>query len=169
MLVRNKLCFFWFMTCKTATYMEIINREEFLNKLTGGLAVTCVACLAAACSSDSPEPASSPSGSNPTGNTASLTVDLATEIRNINDFVAKNNIIVIRTASGNAAASFLAVSSVCPHAGARVEYNNSTSSFFCAAHGSAFSATGALVQGPATTGLKKLTVEITGTTLAVKS
>jgi cytochrome b6-f complex iron-sulfur subunit len=147
-----------------------INREEFLNKLTGGLAVTCVACMAAACSSESPEPSSSPSGSNPTGNTASLTVDLATEIRNINEFVAKNNIIVIRTSAGNALTSFLAVSSVCPHAGSRVEYNNSTSSFFCAAHGSTFNATGAFVQGPpGTTGLKKLTIQITGSTLTVKS
>jgi len=144
-----------------------INREEFLNKLTGGLAVTCVACMAAACSKD--ESVTPATGSNPTGNTAGTTVNLDSELKNINDFVAKSSTIVIRTASGNAITSFLAFSSVCPHAGATVEYNNSTSSFFCAAHGSSFSGNGALVQGPATKGLTKLTIEITGSTLTVKA
>lgn len=144
-----------------------MNREEFLNKLTGGLAATCVACLAAACSQD--EPVTPGGGNGPIVPTSGLTVNLATEIRNVNEFIAKSGAIVIRTATGNTAASFLAFSSSCPHAGATVEYNSSTSSFFCAAHGSAFSASGALVQGPATIGLTKLSVDITGTTLTVRS
>ena len=100
-----------------------MNREEFLHKLSGGLAATCVACLAAACSKDSPGPISPATGSNPTGNTVGATVNLDSELKNINDFVAKNATIIIRTASGNAVTSFLAFSSVCPHAGAKVEYN----------------------------------------------
>lgn len=146
-----------------------INRNEFLNKLSGGLAATCVACLAAACSKESPGPMSPVTGSNPSGNTSGATVNLDSELKNINDFVAKNSTIVIRTASGNAVSNFLAFSSVCPHAGATVEYNNSTSSFLCAAHGSTFNSNGGLVQGPATKGLTKLTVEITGSTLTVKA
>jgi Rieske Fe-S protein len=146
-----------------------MNREEFLHKLSGGLAATCVACLAAACSSENPGPISPAIGSNPSGNTAGTTVNLDSELKNINDFVAKNATIIIRTASGNAVTSFLAFSSVCPHAGATVEYNNSTSSFLCAAHGSTFNSNGGLVQGPATKGLTKLTVEITGATLTVKA
>jgi cytochrome b6-f complex iron-sulfur subunit len=125
--------------------------------------------MAAACSSESPGPSTPATGSNPNGNTAGATVNLDAELKNINDFVAKSSTIVIRTASGNSVASFLAFSSVCPHAGATVEYNNGTSSFFCAAHGSSFGANGALVQGPATKGLTKLTVEITGSTLTVKA
>ena len=144
-----------------------MNREEFLHKLSGGLAATCVACMAAACSKE--ESVTPATVSNPTGNTAGTTVNLDSELKNINDFVAKSSTIVIRTASGNAVTSFLAFSSVCPHAGATVEYNNSTSSFFCAAHGSSFSGNGALVQGPATKGLTKLTIEITGSTLTVKA
>lgn len=144
-----------------------MNREEFLHKLSGGLAATCVACMAAACSKE--ESVTPSTVSNPTGNSAGATVNLDSELKNINDFVAKSSTIVIRTASGNAVTSFLAFSSVCPHAGATVEYNNSTSSFFCAAHGSSFSGNGALVQGPATKGLTKLTVEITGSTLTVKA
>jgi cytochrome b6-f complex iron-sulfur subunit len=142
-----------------------MNREEFLNRLSGGLAATCVACLAAACSQDEPVIP----GNGPIVPLSGLTVNLATEIRNVNEFIAKNGAIVIRTATGNTAASFLAFSSSCPHAGATVEYNSSTSSFFCAAHGSSFSSNGSLVQGPATKGLTKLSVDITGTTLTVRS
>lgn len=147
-----------------------INREEFLNKLSGGLAATCVACLAAACSKEeSITPGNSTISTTPVGSTSGVTVNLATELRNVNDFIAKSGVIVIRTAAGNTAISFAAYSSSCPHAGATVEYNSSSSSFFCSAHGSAFSANGSLVQGPATRGLTKLTVEITGSTLTVKS
>ena len=115
-----------------------------------------------------PAPSSSPmTPANPVSN--AFTVNLGTEIKTINEFVAKNSIIVIRQASTNLPSSFLAVSSVCPHAGSTVEFNSSKSSFLCAAHGSTFASDGAVTQGPAAKGLTKLTVEITGTTLTVKS
>lgn len=144
-----------------------MNREEFLNKLSGGLAATCVACLAAACSKD--EPVTPGNNTIPGGNASGVTVNLATELRNVNDFVAKTGVIVIRTATGNTANSFLAFSSSCPHAGATVVYNSATTSFLCASHGSTFSANGALVKGPADRGLTSLTVVISGLTLTVKS
>ena len=144
-----------------------INREEFLNKLSGGLAATCVACMVAACSKE--EPVTPGNTTIPVGNTSGVTVNLATELKNVNEFIAKSGVIVIRTATGNTVNSFAAFSSVCPHAGATVEYNSSTSSFFCAAHSSSFSANGSWVKGPAEKALTKLSVEITGTTLTVKS
>ena len=58
-----------------------MNREEFLHKLSGGLAATCVACMAAACSSESPGPISPATGSNPSGNTAGTTVNLDSELK----------------------------------------------------------------------------------------
>ncbi len=153
--------------CKNKTAMK---RKEFINALSGGLAATCVSCLVAACSKDdsaggniTPNPGLVGVGGN------SITVNLDSELKSINDFVAKNSIIVIRKASGNTAASFLALSSVCPHAGAKVEYNSAQSTFLCAAHGSTFASDGALTQGPATKGLTKLTVEVTGATLSVKA
>ena len=146
-----------------------MKREEFLHTLTGGLAATCVACLASACSKeDMAAPSPNGSGSS-TPISSAFSVKLDTELKSINDFVARSGIIVIRQASGNTGASFLAVSSSCPHAGATVEFNNSNTTFFCAAHGSACAADGSVTQGPATRGLTKLTVEITGTTLTIKS
>jgi Rieske Fe-S protein len=152
-----------------------MKRAKFLHTVSGGLAAVCVSCLAAACSkSEGPTPISASTPSTPSTNPGqtpgsnAFTVKLDSELKAVNDFISKNGIIVIRLATGNVASSFLAVSSVCPHAGATVEYNNTKSSFSCAAHGSSFSSDGSLVSGPATKGLTKLLVEITGTTLTVK-
>ena len=98
-----------------------------------------------------------------------FSISLDSELKAVNDFVAKSGYIVIRTAAGNTPANFLAFSSVCPHAGATVEYKNNTSSFLCPAHGSTFNATGGLIQGPASRGLSKFDVEIVGTTLRIKA
>jgi Rieske Fe-S protein len=149
-----------------------MKRAKFLHTVSGGLAAVCVSCLAAACSkSEAPTPisASTPStspGATPVSN--AFTVKLDSELKGVNDFISKSGIILIRLATGNIASSFLAVSSVCPHAGATVEYNNTKSSFLCSAHGSAFGSDGSLVSGPATKGLTKLMIEISGTTLTVK-
>ena len=149
-----------------------MKRTKFLETVTGGLAAVCVSCLAAACAKDeAPTPnAGSTPGTNPGQSAGSnaFTVKLDSEIKAINDFISKNGIILIRIAAGNVASSFLAVSSVCPHAGSTVEYNNTKSSFLCAAHGSTFGSDGSLVSGPAAKGLTKLVVEIAGTTLTVK-
>ena len=148
-----------------------MKRKEFLSTITGGITATCVACLAAACSKEEMFTPSSTSGSSTTPSTGNtpFTVNLSTELRAVNDFISKSGVIVIRTSAGNNASNFLAVSSACPHAGATVEYNNTKSSFYCSAHGSAFASDGALVTGPATRGLSKLSVEITGSNLVVKT
>ncbi len=148
--------------CKNKTAMK---RKEFINALSGGLAATCVSCLVAACSKE--ESGGGNITPNPGLGVNSITINLDSELKAINDFVAKNSVIVIRKTSGNTPASFLAVSSVCPHAGATVEFKSAQSTFSCAAHGSTFAADGALTQGPATKGLTKLTVEVTGATLSV--
>lgn len=146
-----------------------MKRTQFLNTVSGGLAAVCVSCLAAACSSnEAPTPNTPSGGNNPNPVTNAFKVNLDSELRGVNEFIARNGIILIRTAIGNTALSFLAVSSVCPHAGATVEYLSTNLSFLCAAHGSTFGSDGALISGPATRGLTKLVVEIIGTTLTVK-
>jgi Rieske Fe-S protein len=145
-----------------------MKRDEFLTTLTGSFSAVCLACMTSACSEDemgAPKAATTPAG--PVSSSA--TINLETELKAVNNFIAKNGFIVIRTATGNTAASFVAFSSVCPHAGATVEYKESSSSFLCAAHGSTFSSSGALTQGPAAVGLTKFEVEITGLTLRVKA
>jgi Rieske Fe-S protein len=143
-----------------------MKRGEFLSTLAGPISVACIACLASACSK---EDNGAPSMVNNPGTSSGFTVNLDTELKSVNTFVAKSGFIVIRTASGNTAASFVAFSSVCPHAGATVEYNASTSSFLCPAHGSTFNSAGDRLQGPAPKGLSKLAIEISGSTLKVSA
>lgn len=149
-----------------------MERKEFLSKIGGSIAFTCVACMMAACSKEETTTGGStgPTPPTPGGNSSTviLAINLATQILQVNEFVADKGVIVIRTATGNTAASFSAFSSVCPHAGSTVTYNKNNTSFNCAAHGSNFSSTGAVTGGPAASGLTKMTIEIAGSTLNIK-
>ena len=147
-----------------------MDRKEFLNYMTGGLAITCVSCMMAACSKDGTTPSNPTNPTpNPTpGNTALLTVNLSNQMLSVNDFVAGGGVIVVRIATGNAVTSFTAFSSVCPHAGSTVQFQPQSQSFNCPAHNSNFNISGAVTGGPAGSGLTKKTVEISGTTLTVK-
>jgi cytochrome b6-f complex iron-sulfur subunit len=151
-----------------------MERKEFIHKITGGLALTCVACMMEACSKESTTSTGgntgggNTGGGNTGGNTALLTVNLNTQLLNVGDFISDNGAIVVRIATGNTVASFTAFSNACPHAGFAVTYVKSNNTFNCSLHGSNFNGDGSLKNGPATTGLGKKTVEISGTTLTVK-
>jgi Rieske Fe-S protein len=151
-----------------------MERKEFLNKISGGLAFTCVACMMAACSKDD---TTTGSGNNPggggntggggTGSTL-LTINLTTQLLAVNDFVSDKGIIIVRKAAGNVVSSFAAFVNACPHQGVAVTFRKGSNDFYCSAHGSTFSITGAVTVAPATSGLSARTVEISGTTLTVK-
>lgn len=150
-----------------------MERKEFFNKISGGLAFTCVACMMAACSKeDTPPPSNNPgsgnTGGGSTGGSILLTLNLATQLLAVNDFISDKGIIIVRKAAGNLVSSFTAFVSACPHQGVAVTFRKSSNDFWCSAHGSTFSITGAVVVSPATSGLSPRTVEISGTTLNVK-
>lgn len=143
-----------------------MERKEFINKITGGLTLTCIACMMEACSKDDMP---SNGNSNGGGNTAVLlTVNLSNELIGVGDFISRSGIIVVRTATGNIVSSFTAFSNVCPHAGATVTYIQNSNSFNCSAHNSNFSISGSVTGGPAATGLVKKMIEVSGATLTVK-
>jgi cytochrome b6-f complex iron-sulfur subunit len=142
--------------------IKTMDRKNFLNSLSGGLALTCVSCMMAACEKDSSTPDSGPGGPTP-----ELTIDLSSQLTNVGDFVADANIVVVRIAAGNQTTSFRAFSDVCPHAGGKVAYNKATTGFTCPNHGATFNQSGGVTGGPATTGLKTKSITITGTKLAV--
>jgi Rieske Fe-S protein len=151
-----------------------MERKEFLNKISGGLAFTCVACMMAACSKDDTTTGSgnNPGGSGNTGGGGTgstlLTINLTTQLLAVNDFVSDKGIIIVRKAAGNVVSSFAAFVNACPHQGVAVTFRKGSNDFYCSAHGSTFSITGAVTVAPATSGLSARTVEISGTTLTVK-
>ena len=136
-----------------------MDRKNFLNSITGGLALTYVSCMMAACSK---EEDNGGGGSNPT-----LSIDLSSQLTNVGDFVAASGLIVVRLAAGNQASSFKAFSNVCPHEAGTISYNKTTTVFTCAKHGATFNQSGAVTTGPATSGMSTKTVTVTGTTLTV--
>jgi Rieske Fe-S protein len=151
-----------------------MDRKSFINQLTGGLTLTCISCMMQACSKeDGTTPSNNTGNSNNNNNSNSgsnviLTVNLSSQLLAINDFVLDKGVVVVRTASGNVATSFVAFSSACPHAGATINFVKSSSTFNCSAHGSNFSIDGSVKNGPASSALQKKTVEIDGTNLNVK-
>ena len=149
-----------------------MERKEFLNKISGGLAITCVACMMAACSKDDNTGTGNNTGGTNTGGGSTgstlLTVNLTTQLLAVDDFISDKGIIVVRKAAGNAVSSFVAFVNACPHQGVAVTFRKGSNDFFCSAHGSTFSIAGAVVASPATSGLSARTIEISGTTLTVK-
>jgi cytochrome b6-f complex iron-sulfur subunit len=112
-------------------------------------------------------PPSNPPPTNPPPSGALFTVDLSLAITNIGESRVSNGVIVARIASGNVASSFVAVQVACTHEGASLAYNGGQQLFVCPLHGSVFSKTGSVVQGPAATALKQYAISVTGTTLSV--
>ena len=148
-----------------------MERKEFIKTLSGGLGFTCVACMMAACSKEETSTPSNPGGGTGGGGNTSgvlITLNLASELLNVGDYASNNEVIVVRLATGNVMASFVAFTNSCPHAGAQLTFVKSSSSFNCSAHGSNFNSNGTLKNGPAASGLVSKTVTISGTTLTVK-
>jgi cytochrome b6-f complex iron-sulfur subunit len=146
-----------------------MERNEFLAKLgIGALGVCMGSCLAACSKGDSnPSPGNNNNNNPPPTPGTTFTADLNSSLTNIGDTKVSNGIILARVAAGNTASSFTAVQVACTHEGTSINYNNGQGVFICPLHGSIFSKTGTVVQGPATTALKQYAISITGTTLTV--
>jgi cytochrome b6-f complex iron-sulfur subunit len=131
-----------------------MNRAEFLKSLgLSGAALMAVYCTGGltACSSEEPAPAS-------TGGidfSLALGENANSALANNGGYIYKDNIIVARTNSGD----FVALSKVCPHQGATVEFQAANNRFYCPSHGSAFSTSGTVTTGPATSGLQQYKTE----------
>ncbi|HEY9002479.1 MAG TPA: Rieske 2Fe-2S domain-containing protein [Mucilaginibacter sp.] len=149
-----------------------MERQEFLSKLGIGLAAVCAGCSLVSCGGKSSDPGPVVGGATPPPGKGSgnlFTADLNTQLANIGDSVVQGGVILVRIAAGNTADAFTAVQVACTHQGTAIGYNNGQGIFICPAHGSEFSKTGAVVQGPAALPLQKYTVTIAGSTLTVSA
>ncbi len=145
-----------------------MTRAEFIRSLglsSGALmAVYCLGGLTA-CTKEEPKPTT------PDNNKLDLSLDLNSndysKLKTNGEFVVLANqpIIVARKADG----SFVAVSKNCTHQGATLSYQAANDRFNCPLHGSNFSTSGAVVNGPATSPLKQYKTELNsaGTSLRV--
>jgi cytochrome b6-f complex iron-sulfur subunit len=144
-----------------------MERKDFLTALglsAGSLVIS--SCLGACGKSDTGSP--DPVTPTPTpGGKLDFTLDVSSNADiNSKGWTIMNSVIIAKNGS-----SYIALSSVCTHQGNPVTYNSGSNTFPCsltdAAHGSVFDSSGARVQGPATSALKKYSTTLTGSSLRV--
>ena len=141
-----------------------MNRRELIRNIAAGTAtVFIVPSVLTSCEKDEVDP----DNGNGDPSDTTLTIDL-----NDSDFsnlgseggfvVVDKKIIVINTGDG-----YIALSSVCTHQGCQVSYDHSSANLPCPCHGSIFSTTGTVLNGPASSDLKKYTVVQEGDILTI--
>jgi cytochrome b6-f complex iron-sulfur subunit len=77
--------------------------------------------------------------------------------------LVKNGTIVAYTNAG----TYIAVAAACTHQGTTVEYQAAANRFHCPNHGSNFTESGAVINGPASIPLEQYKTTLTGNTLRV--
>ncbi|RYF72313.1 MAG: Rieske (2Fe-2S) protein [Cytophagaceae bacterium] len=75
-------------------------------------------------------------------------------------YVVEQGVIIAHTLAGD----FIAVSAICTHDKNTLSFQGTSNRFYCPAHQSAFSTTGAVLNGPAVNSLKTYTVTVNQTT-----
>lgn len=139
-----------------------MNRRELLRNIAAGTATLFVVpALVTSCNKEQISP---DGGNNPNGNT--LTIDLTDPDYSILGTAGKavvvENVIIINTGD-----KFVALSSVCTHQGCQVTYSAASGNLPCPCHGSVFSITGSVLQGPASSPLKSYNVTQEGDILTI--
>jgi cytochrome b6-f complex iron-sulfur subunit len=145
-----------------------MKRYDFFSTLGITAGMIFMAPVVSSCSKDS---ASDPDtgGNNNNSNNGSIdfTIDLSTStyaaLNSNGGSVVKSGIIIARTSSGN----FVALASACTHAGTTISFESNANRFHCSNHSSNFSLDGSVLNGPATSALKKYNTQLTGTNLRI--
>ncbi len=144
-----------------------MDRKEFLSLLGltvgGGVAISCLG----GCTKESGVTPGGGSSGGGGGSSVDFTLDLnANEnavLKNNGGFLVKSGVIVARTTGG----VYIAVAAACTHQGTTIQYEGNNSRFLCPNHGSTFSESGGVLNGPASTALKQYKTELSGTNLRV--
>ena len=136
-----------------------MNRRELIRNIAAGTAtVFIVPTVLTSCQEDQMDP------EDPDAN--KLTIDLTSpnnsSLGSEGGSKVFENIIVINTGDG-----FIALSSVCTHQGCQVTYDHGSENLPCPCHGSIFSTSGAVLNGPASSPLKTYEVMQEGDILTI--
>lgn len=138
-----------------------MNRRELIRNIAAGTATLFVVPSALiSCEEDQPDP----DGNNNPDNVLSidLTDNKYASLGETGASIVESSIIVINTGSG-----FLALSSLCTHQGCQVSYDHGSNNLPCPCHGSVFSTTGSVVEGPANSPLRKYNITQEGDILTI--
>lgn len=139
-----------------------MERREFISNVGLSVAGLCAVCLGACSKSNAPGGGGSGGGGN-----VNFNINLSSSLLNVGDSIVQSGVIVVRIAAGTDVSAFTAVQVACTHQGTFINYNTPLGIFICPNHGSRFSTTGTVVQGPATSNLQRYNLSISGSTLTV--
>ena len=146
------------------------NRREFCAGLWRTVSIVAAGSLVPACSGSSTSPSSAPSlpaiGAAVVSGTITLTVDAASPLASVGGAAlvqtSAANVLVSRTAQD----AFVALTAVCTHEQCIVSgFENSQN--VCPCHGSRFTTSGAVANGPAPSPLHQFTTRFTANTLTI--
>ena len=139
--------------------MKVLDRRQFFRQAGVAAMWAGSAALLEQCEKDEVAPKAS----------ANFTLDLSSPansaLQTVGGAVVKNGVIVIR----KSASEYVALSTVCTHEGCTINYSSSSNRLVCPCHGSIFSNTGQVIQGPASSALPQYTVSVSGNILTVTS
>ncbi len=150
-----------------------MERKDFIEQVgLSAASILIFGCMQSCSKSDTaaPSPSPNPGGS---GNTGTTKVDFTININNApyNNLLNKGGFYIDRTTSiiiaRTLSDSFVAVSSVCTHQQVTIDFEPNNNRFYCSGHGSVFTLTGAVSNGPATVPLKQYKTTLSGTNLRI--
>jgi cytochrome b6-f complex iron-sulfur subunit len=149
-----------------------MERKDFIEKVgLSAASVLIFGCMQSCSKSDGPAP-TPPSGSNnnPVKTidfTINITVSPYTNLNTAGGFYVDrtNSIIIARTLTNE----FIAVSSICTHQQVTLDFEANNNRFYCSGHGSTFSTSGAVTNGPAGAPLKQYKTALSGNNLRIYS
>jgi len=144
-----------------------MKRNEFFSAFGVSAGMIFLAPVLSSCSKSMTDSTTNPSGGGNTG-AVDFTLDLTSPtyaaLNSNGGSIVKDNIIIARTSAG----VFVAVTSICSHQQYNpIAFESSASRFHCPNHGSNFGLDGSVINGPATSALKKYSTALTGTSLRI--
>jgi len=143
-----------------------MNRREVIQKiLVGGTVLVIVPSVLQSCSKDTAmDPGTNPTGNPPAGSNIDLDLSLAenSALNTSGSSKIVQGILIINTGT-----KIVALSSICTHQGCTVGYNASAGDIECPCHGSVYSTSGSVINGPAPAALKSYPVSLTGNVLTI--
>ena len=139
-----------------------MNRRNLIHQIViGGVTFFVLPQVMTSCSKDEDEP--DPPGT--PGGATNFTVDLNANpsLKNAGGSLITRSIIIINLGEGN----FTALSSVCTHEGCEVGFDQSANNIKCPCHGSVYTNTGAVINGPAPRALRSYSITQAGDILTI--
>lgn len=139
-----------------------MNRRELIKNVAAGtITLFVVPAAFTSCEKDPIDP-----DDNNNSDDTTLTIDLtAAKYSNLGSaggFVKEGDIIIINTGD-----EFIALSNICTHQGCMVSYDSGNNNLPCPCHGSVYSTSGSVLQGPADAPLKKYELTQEGDILTI--